>query len=239
MLFAVSTTTPDPLATLQRLHGQAVGTGAQAAPWMDGVQVLKFFLVVHDVSKAGASLEQANELLAAVKKAYGPHSTLLVINSREEPVALDSPSVQPHASFAPTPPPMDDPNSLSQLYANTMASLSLSPMTAVEADSNIIPSETPQGEDVPPPLPPKVSKRYAQKLTPDDVNRLIAVVRELVVQSLVPWMEARVREWNETYQSNKRGITGRLFGAGRKLFGNSRPSSPSPSGQTGYNAVKG
>lgn len=45
------------MPTLQRLYGQAVGTGAQAAPWMDGVQVLKFFVVVHDVSKMGPDLE--------------------------------------------------------------------------------------------------------------------------------------------------------------------------------------
>lgn len=57
VLFAVSTSTPDPMATMTRLYGQAVGTGAQAAPWMDGVQVLKFFVVVHDISKMGPDLE--------------------------------------------------------------------------------------------------------------------------------------------------------------------------------------
>lgn len=224
VLFAVSTSTPDPLATLTRLYGQAVGTGAQAAPWMDGVQVLKFFVVVHDVSKRGEDLTAANELLAAVKKSYGPHSTLLVINSRKDLPKLPTPDATPH-SEVPTPPPKDDddPSALSQLYASTMSSFILSPVSTVAGETG--------GEE-------RGTKRYATRLSPEDIQRLIALVRELVVQSLVPWMEARVREWNEAYQSNKRGITGRLFGAGRKLFG-SRPQSPAPTGGGGYNAIKG
>lgn len=217
-MIAISTTTPDPMGTLTSLYGQAVGTGAQAAPWMDGVQVLKFFVVVHDVAKAGPSLVKAEELLANVKKAYGPHSTLLVINSRTEPgdvstdvtTAAEDPSVQ------------GDGGALSQIYANALSSLTLSPMGAAAM----------MEEDGP-------VKTYAELLTPDDIQRLMALVRELVVQSLVPWMEARIREWNEAYQSSRRGLTGRLFGAGRKLF-SSRPSSPSTtSGPAGYNAIKG
>ncbi|TXT10913.1 hypothetical protein VHUM_01664 [Vanrija humicola] len=224
VLFAVSTSTPDPLSALTRLYGQAVGTGAQAAPWMDGVQVLKFFVVVHDVSKRGEDLTAANELLAAVKKTYGPHSTLLVINSRKDLPELPTPDATPH-SEVPLPPPKDDdnPSALSQLYASTMSSLILSPTSAVAAETD--------GEE-------RSTKRYAARLSPEDIQRLIALVRELVVQSLVPWMEARVREWNEAYQSSKRGLTGRLFGAGRKLFG-SRPQSPAPAGAGGYNSIKG
>lgn len=89
------------------------------------------------------------------------------------------------------------------------------------------------------PSKPPRRKLYGAKLTAEDTQRLAALVRELVVQSLIPWMEARVREWNEVYHQNRRGITGRLFGAGRKLFG-SRPNSPAPNAaQAGYNSVKG
>jgi hypothetical protein len=86
---------------------------------------------------------------------------------------------------------------------------------------------------------PARSKLYGSKLNAEDTQRLAALVRELVVQSLIPWMEARVREWNEIWHANRRGITGRLFGAGRKLFG-SRPASPAPgAAPAGYNTVKG
>nr|XP_019050343.1 hypothetical protein I302_00772 [Kwoniella bestiolae CBS 10118]OCF29273.1 hypothetical protein I302_00772 [Kwoniella bestiolae CBS 10118] len=194
ILFAVSTATPDPLGTLNKLHTQSTTSAMQNVPWMDGNTVLRFYVVVHDVNMMGDDMAPAHELLANVKKAYGPHSTLLVINSqiehREPPM---SPDIATHPSIPlprPFTPEQSNPSALSQLTA-------------------------------------------------EDTQRLAALVRELVVQSLVPWMEARVREWNEVYHANRRGITGRLFGAGRKFFG-SRPNSPSPgTTPTGYNTVKG
>jgi hypothetical protein len=234
VLFAISTTTLDPMGTMQRLYGQAIGTGAQAAPWMDGVQVFKFFVVVHDVAKAGRDLEDAKELLNAVKKTYGPHSTLLVINSRN-PDASSSPLKTPTTDGPPLPPkdapsptagkPWADPVQLSEIYNSAMGNLTLAPLGAIAAAQD---SDSDAG-----------NKSYGALLSPEDVTRIVAVVRELVVQSLVPWMEARIREWNEAYQSNRRGITGRIFGAGRKLFGASRPNSPSPAKDAGYNAAKG
>jgi hypothetical protein len=56
MLLAVSTATPDPLGTLGRLHGRAVGPMSQSVPWMDGLSVMKLFVVIHDVSKMGEDL---------------------------------------------------------------------------------------------------------------------------------------------------------------------------------------
>lgn len=55
-MIVVSTATPDPLGTLQRLHGRSIGPMAQAVPWMDGVSVIRLYIVVHDVSKMGADL---------------------------------------------------------------------------------------------------------------------------------------------------------------------------------------
>ncbi|KAL7419589.1 hypothetical protein Q5752_005501 [Cryptotrichosporon argae] len=237
VLIAVSTSTPDPLGTLAKLVGQAVGAGAQAQPWLDGVQVMRFFVVVHDVGKMGKDLAPANDLLAGVKKAYGPHSTLLVINSRprrddaSEPPP--SPDVSTHPAIPlPRPPSAEEssPSSLSQIYASALSSLTLSPESASSA---MTASDAPST-----PSKPSRRKLYASRLDADDVSHLAALVRELVVQSLVPWMEARVREWNEVYHANRRGITGRLFGAGRKLFG-SRPASPAPGQAVGYNAAKG
>lgn len=182
---------------------------------------------------------RANELLASVKKAYGPHSTLLVINSQVERRAPpESPDVTTHPSI-PLPRPFTperlNPSALSQVYASALSSLTLSPMAAASdsmGDSSV--SDSPSS-----PSKPARRKLYGAKLSAEDTQRLAALVRELVVQSLVPWMEARVREWNEVYHTNRRGITGRLFGAGRKFFG-SRPNSPAPNAvPLGYNTVKG
>lgn len=124
-----------------------------------------------------------------------------------------------------------NPSALSQVYASALSSLTLSPGTAAALMEE---GETPQS-----PTKPSRRKLYGARLTAEDTQRLAALVRELVVQSLIPWMEARIREWNEVWHTNRRGLTGRLFGAGRKFFG-SRPSSPAPNAQNaGYNAVKG
>jgi hypothetical protein len=182
---------------------------------------------------------RAKELLASVKKAHGPHSTMLVINSQiEKRPPPASPDVSTHPSI-PLPRPFTpeeiSSSSVSQVYASALSSLSLSPMSA--AQSIVTDGQSASDPGSPSKIPRK--KLYGQKLTAEDTQRLAALVRELVVQSLVPWMEARIREWNESYSHNRRGITGRLFGAGRKLFG-SRPSSPAPNAtQAGYNAVKG
>lgn len=178
---------------------------------------------------------RAYDLLASVKKIYGPHSTLLVINSQTAQNAPPmSPDTTTHPSIPlprPFTPEAANPSALSQVYASALSSLTLSPLAAA--------SLLEEGDVPASPAKPPRRKLYGARLTAEDTQRLAALVRELVVQSLVPWMEARVREWNEVWQSNRRGITGRLFGAGRKLFG-SRPSSPSPNAATmGYNAAKG
>ena len=256
ILLAISTATSDPMGTLSRLHGRALGPMSQSVPWMDGVNLMRFFVVVHDVSRMGEDLASlvffcvsgsqltvgcsAHELLAAVKKAYGPHSALLVINSQvERRVPPQSPDITTHPSIPlprPLTPDVVDPSALSQVYASALSSLSLSPMAAASASmsNGEAVSESPSS-----PSKPARRKLYGSLLSAEDTQRLVALVRELVVQSLVPWMEARSREWNEVYHANRRGITGRLFGAGRKLF-SSRPASPaSNAAALGYNTVKG
>jgi hypothetical protein len=181
-------------------------------------------------------------LLAQIKKTYGPHCTLLIINSRQrddsslaasintEPDTLIAPTatLHPHPS-TPSPrslTPDEPPSAISEIYAAALSSLTLSPLALA---SNPDPGSVTRVQ----------RKTYGAAMDFSDAQRLAALIRELVVQSLVPWMEGRVREWNETYLANRRGITGRLFGAGRKFFG-SRPASPAP-GQNvgGYNTVKG
>ena len=186
---------------------------------MDGINVLRFYLVVHDVSKMGENLEAAYDLLAGVKKGYGPHSALLVINSQVPSRTVEPQETPLHPSI---PLPKTPVPSISDTYAAAMSSISLSPALAMSDNMAEAGPST---------------KVYASRLTSEDTSRLVALVKEVVTQSLVPWMEARVREWNEIWHNNRRGITGRLFGAGRKLF-SSRPASPSPNAQ-GYNPTKG
>lgn len=51
-----------------------------------------------------------------------------------------------------------------------------------------------------------------------DVQSLRAMTRELVVQSIIPFMERCTANWNDQIASSRRGITGRLFSVSRKYF---------------------
>lgn len=60
---------------------------------------------------------------------------------------------------------------------------------------------------------------------PDDLDSLKSTVRELVVQSVIPFMERCVTTWNDQYASSRRGIAGRFFSASRKYFASTNKSS--------------
>jgi hypothetical protein len=56
VVYAVSTAEPDPLASLKRLQNTMTGA-TMSVPWMDCVNLMRFYVVVHDVSRAGEDLE--------------------------------------------------------------------------------------------------------------------------------------------------------------------------------------
>lgn len=51
-----------------------------------------------------------------------------------------------------------------------------------------------------------------------DINSVKVMTRELVVQSIIPFMERCINTWNEQIASGRRGIAGRFFSASRKYF---------------------
>ncbi|KAF5101498.1 hypothetical protein D0Z03_000576 [Geotrichum reessii] len=63
------------------------------------------------------------------------------------------------------------------------------------------------------------------QLHTEDYDSLRNMVRELVVQSVIPFMERCVNTWNDQIASSRRSITGRFFGASRKYFSSSTKSS--------------
>ena len=54
-----------------------------------------------------------------------------------------------------------------------------------------------------------------------DVGALRIFTRELVIQSVIPFMERCIATWNDQVASSRRGITGRLFSASKKYFASS------------------
>lgn len=74
--------------------------------------------------------------------------------------------------------------------------------------------------------------QYGRCMTMNDVEGVKSMVREFIVQSMIPFMERNIQHWNEQVASARRGLTGRLFGASRRLFGTSTRSPTPQSVQT-------
>ncbi|KAJ5737014.1 uncharacterized protein N7483_002139 [Penicillium malachiteum] len=69
-----------------------------------------------------------------------------------------------------------------------------------------------------------------------DATAIRAFIRELVVQSVIPFMENRVAVWNDQIASRRRGISGRFMSVGRRFmtFGaGSRASGTGAAGGSG------
>lgn len=86
-------------------------------------------------------------------------------------------------------------------------------------------------------------QQKSMTIHPEDLDSLTAMVRELVVQSVIPFMERCVTTWNDQYASSRRGIAGRFFSASRKYFGSNNKStslfgqsSPFTTGSSNTNA---
>ncbi|KAK9460022.1 ER-golgi trafficking TRAPP I complex 85 kDa subunit-domain-containing protein [Lipomyces oligophaga] len=66
-----------------------------------------------------------------------------------------------------------------------------------------------------------------------DASNLRTFIRDMTVQSLVPFMERCINTWNDQIASSRRGLAGRFFSASRRfLSSNSRPANSSGPGGT-------
>ncbi|EPQ31061.1 uncharacterized protein PFL1_01250 [Pseudozyma flocculosa PF-1] len=186
LLLAVSSASPDPMNDFARLYETAAASSSSsggpfaAHPFIDP-NVLRYYLLLHDVHTSGPDLSQSLEVLDHVKRTYGLHCCLLTINSAEE-----------HGS-----------------------SRNAEDIEALWSDSR--PPASPPSA----PNSPTTSADVARLLDDEDIKRLKGFVRELTAQSIVPFMERCVQQWNEQLASSRKGLTGRLFGASRKFFGGS------------------
>ncbi|PWN44882.1 hypothetical protein IE81DRAFT_320856 [Ceraceosorus guamensis] len=231
MILAVSSASPDPMNAFAALFEASNPHASRAytdRPYMDST-LLRYYVLIHDVKTSGSDLTESLALLDTIKKTYGVHACLLPLNSatagagssetdlagiweqalRVPPMAPPPRRDGPATGIAPPLPPKDD-----------------------ESDSAM------QKEVVDVDEQAEVS-RYATALDEEDVARLQAFVRELAAQSVVPFLERTAAQWNESLAASRRGLTGRLFGAGRKFFGSGsgsiRGSSNTPSFSTlGY-----
>ncbi|KAK9326118.1 ER-golgi trafficking TRAPP I complex 85 kDa subunit-domain-containing protein [Lipomyces orientalis] len=76
---------------------------------------------------------------------------------------------------------------------------------------------------------PEKHERY---IFDSDVQNMRAFVHELVVKSLIPFMERCVSTWNDQIAASRRGLTGRFFSASRRFLGSNNRGLGSGTGQS-------
>lgn len=166
-------------------------------------------------------------LLEDVRRAYGLHTNMLILNTEAAP-RPDSAYID--ASQRPQPKPAD----FSNYWTKLPTSPTLPQFESASVSLGLAPSNPPANVVIDP-------VELGAKLGQEDVRRIKLFLREFVVQNLAPWLERTTTQLNEQLAANRKGIAGRLFSAGRRYFG-SRPASPAigNSAQTSaFDSVKG
>ncbi len=181
VLLAVSSASPDPMNDFAKLYEVTSQASPFPAQPFINTDVLKYYVLIHDVRTSGPDLSSSKEMLEQIKKTYGLHCCLLAINS--------APDDRPAA-----------PAKLAALWSPYVPTLPTSPNPM-----------SPPGDPT--------RANLAAVLDEEDVKRIKGFIRELTAQSIVPFMERYVQHMGEHLANSRRGLTNRLFGASRKLFG--------------------
>ncbi|RHZ88010.1 hypothetical protein Glove_26g15 [Diversispora epigaea] len=242
-IIAISSSNKDPINTLSQMYSVTIPSPLFDKGFMD-TTILKYYVLLHDNHKV--SLEHSEAVFEKMKRSFGLHCHLLKLNSippvliPEEPISkysadrsfisdiwtstvndlnllnsmlVASPSIQP------TSPEVlhSLQNSLTSLSSYslppTMSTLnsSISSFTEDNNNDSQVSLNLSLTNNISPPI-------YGQYMSEEDITGINSFVRELVVQSIVPFMERNIQNWNEQVASSRRGITGRLFSASRRYF---------------------
>ncbi|UZJ55920.1 hypothetical protein CBS101457_005240 [Exobasidium rhododendri] len=237
ILLVVSADSSDPMNAFASLFEASQIGSCQTftlRPYVDPL-ILRYYVLLHDVSKSGSDLSESIALLENIKKTYGLHCCLLPINS-------GGPGANGGKKSS---------IGISELYRR-----------AFQNDRRTEEASNGDDNDVPPKIPPKADQmnesevdqsvegeekekwysekeeefQYGECLDEDDVKRIKAFVRDFAAQSLIPFLERCVSLWNDQLAASRKGLTGRLFGAAsRKLFsGATGRGSPSSATATSF-----
>lgn len=215
-MLVVSANSSDPMNAFAALFEASEAHACRAftlRPFVDP-HILRYYVLIHDISYSGPDLSESISLLENVKKTYGLHCCLLPINSGQDGQA--SPRISKLYSSAlrhernsrktgrandvpPKVPTKDGPEE--ELAEVDESSVSISEDERARWYSAI-----------------KEGVTYGQLLSGVDVKKIRSFVRDFSAQSLIPFLERCVTLWNEQLAASRRGLTGRLFGAASRKF---------------------
>jgi trafficking protein particle complex subunit 8 len=219
-VIAISSHNKAPLETLRQLYTQTA-QGDTAPPSYVHPEFLRYYVLVHDEDRS--DIEESTKLYDQMKRHFGLHCHLLRLRS-DQCVVTDDDSIEvPSCEWLSPEEDISEMNENSKDKASWLLLFCL--LTTLDALIDFGTGIT--------------------YLSESDVTTIKSLVRELVVQSVIPFMENKVALWNDQVASRRRGISGRFMSMSRRWAGfgsssRSTSSSGSAGGMTGnYNTLDG
>lgn len=215
-MLVVSANSSDPMNAFAALFEASEAHVCRAftlRPFVDP-HILRYYVLIHDISSSGPDLSESISLLENVKKTYGLYCCLLPINSGLEEQA--SPTIsklyssalrhERHARKASRvndgPPKVPAKDGQDKEAANMdESSVSINEEERIRWNTAV-----------------KEGVMYGQMLSELDISKIRSFVRDFSAQSLIPFLERCVTLWNEQLAASRKGLTGRLFGAASRKF---------------------
>ena len=217
-IIAVSSHSPEPIEVLRQLYANTSRGGSIKPAWV-GNDYLRYYVLIHDEEKD--DITKSTALFDLMKRHFGLNCHLLRLRS-SECVETDDDSIQvaPCEWLS-----AEEEVAQIQIKGNSVVRQNELPL--------ILSGHTDSVE---------VSEKY---IFESDATAIRNFLREMVTQSVIPFMEGRVVTWNDQVASRRRGISGRFMSLSKRWtgFGSGRGTastggSLNPSGSN-YDSIQG
>lgn len=208
-LIVVSSHNPAPIDALRQLY-TSTGHGSHSVPdWM-GTEYLRYYVLIHD--EESDDIIKSTALFDLMKRHFGLHCHLLRLRSSQCLQSDDDSLEVPPVEWLPA----DQEMALERMKGESAMSTFCFGFVAKSIGFT---------NDV---------EKSEQYLPESDVAAIRTFLREMVVQSIVPFMENRVMTWNDQVASRRRGISGRFMSLSKRWtgFGSTKTGTSSPGGTT-------
>ena len=219
-VIAISSQCANPIERLRELYSET-RQGDQKLPAWAGDEYLRYYVLVHDEDHDDISRSTA--LFDQMKRHFGLHCHLLRLRSIECGPAEEDSTQMPDCEWLSA---AEDLQDMERRGNHICIGLAFGTDHKAEQDAAI--------------------NDYKQYVFDTDAAILRTFVREMVTQSVLPFMESRVTTWNDQVASRRRGISGRFMSLSKRWvgFGGNRVQKPSPSNSTAtsgsnYNSTQG
>lgn len=209
-VIAISSRNTTPLETLRQLYAESSTGEARLPDWIQQ-DYLRYYVLIHDEERD--DIMESTKLYDQMKRHFGLHCHLLRLRSSQCVVTDDDSTQVPQCEWLSPREHLSGVGEAGSFDSYTLErGLYAKPNPTLETLVDLGTDGTPY-------------------LFDSDATAIKSFVRELMVQSVIPFMENRVAVWNDQVASRRRGISGRLAAVSRRWpFGSSSRSGIGSSG---------